>query len=264
MIVGIDEGKNNQHCFQKYRGMTLDWLSVDSEEHFQKNCNDNNKRQILEQHGWLDTKISYSFNQQGFRDEEFDQRESAIALGCSHTQGIGIRSEQTWAKQLETKLGIKVWNLGIGGASLSTCFRMLDYWIDHLNVKYVFCAVPEITRYEVFVQDGWMNVVPLNYQTNWISEYHKNYISSDENSMIDRRRNLMAMKHVCSQRGVPFYIHKLEKPFYIHKLEKYSTVIHECFFKARVARDLMHEGPESNIWLADIFYKMCMENQNAN
>ena len=191
------------HFYQQFASTTQLWDGTDSEENFKANCKIEKNYKKLNDLGWLGPNvITYKYNSQGFRDAEFDQQPAGIALGCSHTMGTGVPVEHAWPSQLQSMLGQKVWNLGIGGAALDTCYRLLEYWIENLNVKFVVCAVPGIARYEVF-NNNWSNILPsMPFDINnldWLAGYQKNYLSHDQNSELNRRKNLQAMQHICNQ-----------------------------------------------------------------
>lgn len=207
---------------------------------FQKNFEIEKNYKKLKYLGWLDPNvITYKYNSQGFRDAEFDQQSAGIALGCSHTFGTGVPVDHAWPNQLQNLLGQKVWNLGVGGAALDTCHRLLEYWIENLNVKFVVCAVPPISRYEVFNNNNWSNILPsMPLETNmrWLTGYQKNYLSYDQNSELNRRKNLQAMQHICNKYNIPFYYDLLKD-----------------FVDAALARDLQHCGTDAHKKLANKF-----------
>jgi hypothetical protein len=228
------------HFNQQFASTTQLWSGSDSEEHFKANCAIEKNYKKLNDLGWLEPNvITYKYNSQGFRDDEFDQQPAGIALGCSHTQGVGIRVEQAWTSQLQHMLGQKVWNLGVGGAALDTCYRLLEYWIEHLNVKFVVCAVPGISRYEILENNNWSNILPSGQQWSnmpWLEDYQKNYLIDDRNSDLNRRKNLHAMQHICHKHNVPFYYDLMED-----------------FAVGLLARDLMHYGADAHEKLANKF-----------
>lgn len=229
-----------QHFNQNFANQTLEWKGTDSEERFKFNCTGLDSSKKLKELGWLDTKIYYSFNSDGFRDVEFDQRPSILALGCSHTEGIGIIQNDTWPVQLEKMIGYKVWNLGVGGSALDTCFRILNFWIHKLNAVAVCCAVPSASRYEIFFDGAWQNILPSQpkFYRDWIDAYNKHYILYEENHELNREKNLLAMKQICSEKQVPFYFNTLKK-----------------FRDGAEARDLAHCGAGANTRLATNFFK---------
>ena len=235
------------HFNQQFASTTQLWSGSDTDERFKKNCAIEENYKKLNDLGWLDGEVlTYRYNSQGFRDEEFDQQPAGIALGCSHTQGVGIPAEHAWPQQLQNLLGQKVWNLGSGGAALDTCYRLLDYWIEHLNAKFVVCAVPGIARYEIF-NSNWSNILPsmsLEIQDlDWLVGYQKNYLLYDQNSELNRRKNIQAMQYICDKHGVPFYYDLLED-----------------FVGDPLARDLMHCGADAQERLANEFFNIIKGN----
>jgi len=223
------------HFNQQYASNTQLWCPMDTKELFEQNCAEQNTREKLEKLGWIGTDIIYKFNSEGFRDDEFDQQPAGLALGCSHTQGVGIQASDAWPRQLEKMLEQKIWNLGVGGSALDTCYRFLEYWIDQLNIKFVVCAVPHIFRYEVF-DNNWSNILPSTIVPGWLEGYQKNYLVHNQNSNLNRRKNLLAMQNICDKHNVPFYYNLLDN-----------------FHSKASARDLQHHGPEASYDLAKKF-----------
>ena len=80
------------------------------------------------------------------RDEEFDDRPAGIALGCSYTEGVGVPEHTTWGNGLGRMLGMHMWNLGVGGGSLDTVFRVLEYWLPKLTPKFVAICIPSVSN----------------------------------------------------------------------------------------------------------------------
>lgn len=230
------------HFNTQFARTTQLWNGSDTEELYKKHCANPESLRKLQQLGWYECHdLTYVFNSEGFRDEEFDQRPAALAIGCSHTQGVGVKVQQCWPRQLENMLEKKVWNLGVSGISLDTCYRLLEYWIDKLNVDAVFCAAPPISRYEVFA-NYWYTFLPQStfecFPKNfWLQNYHKLYLSQEEPWHLNRRKNIHAIKDICSQRGVRFYVDYLD-----------------TFVSKTVARDLMHTGPSAHTQLAADFF----------
>lgn len=235
------------HFYQQFASTTQFWNGTDSEENFKANCAIEENYKKLNDLGWLEPNmITYKYNSQGFRDDEFDQQTAGIALGCSHTQGVGIHAAHAWPGQLQRILGQKIWNLGVGGAALDTCYRLLEYWIKNLNVKFVVCAVPFISRYEVF-NNNWSNILPsMPLEINnldWLVGYQKNYLLYDQNGELNQRKNIQVMQYICDKHGVPFY-YDLMKGFVDEKL----------------ARDLQHCGADTQERLANKFFNIIKGN----
>ena len=65
---------------------------------------------------------------------------------------------------------------------------------------------------------------------------NKNYLLYNQNSELNRQKNLQAMQHICHKHNVPFYYDLLED-----------------FADAALARDLLHCGADAHEKLANKF-----------
>jgi hypothetical protein len=233
-------GPGPWHSNHQYIGQTLDWSGIDSISTFKQNCSTETKNQLLKDLGWLDPGcITYRYNSQGFRAPELDDRVSGLALGCSHTEGVGIPEDKTWPHCLSQMMGTHVWNFGVGGSSKDTAFRLLDHYIHVLNLKFVVLCGPSKYRFEIQWSDSEFLTVTSHTQTLNL----KHWFSYDENSNLNTRRNLLAMQQLCNEHRIPFFYIDLETPPV------------ESFFDGQ-ARDLEHTGVQSQYRLADAIYQM--------
>jgi hypothetical protein len=226
------------------------WSGMDSKQLFEKHCQAPDKKRILEQQGFLDLNcISYSYNHQGFRSDEFDNRPAGIALGCSFTEGVGIPLNKTWPSVLSELLNHHVWNLGVGGSGMDTCFRMLDHYLNILNVKFVVLCSPSPLRFEFFDRyDVPRTFIPMHLDNEKHRDFAKEWMTSDLNTNTQARRNILAMKWRCQEKNIPFF----ELSFAKH------------FNKDGLARDLAHPGVEANKKFAHLFYNKVKNVVNSN
>jgi hypothetical protein len=217
------------------------WDGSDHEKLYQSNIKDPKNCALLEKYGWIDTTIEYRFNQQRFRADEFDNRNCGLSLGCSFTRGIGLKEEQTWPTVLSKISGLHFWNLGVGGGAMDTCTRLLDYYIVKLKPRIVILLAPPKNRFELHNDGFWhvMGINALNFQ-----DFQKVYYTYDENSIINHRRNMLAMKQICAQHNTPFY--------------SWEGTNNRAFLpvgESDAARDLLHQGPCSQQRLAEAMYQ---------
>ena len=208
-----NDSKPPYHRWRSHGGKTLKWLGTDSQLLYDNNCHDPEQRARLEQAGWYPhTDIEYRFNYHGFRTDEFDQSQRILTLGCSYTQGVGLHRNQIWSEILAVQLQKQVWNLGVGGGSLDTCYRLLEYWIEHLNIEAVIVLVPHIDRVEIVLNDARVESCGP-----WSDEFMKNFyqawIDHSDNSSINHRKNLLAMQQICAQRQIPILFYYPETEF---------------------------------------------------
>lgn len=230
----------NEHFACQYAGQTLKWCGTDSLTTFQNNiktCKD-----TLEQLGWLDPDvISYKFNSYGFREEEFDNSKAGIALGCSLTSGIGLPLDTVWPSVLSKKLNTKIWNLGVGGSSADTAFRLLDNWLPQLNAKFVIFCIPPNGRFEVHYDDIYHTLGP------WGTDHlhtiiYKRWILSDQNIQINLRKNILSMKQLCFEKNIPFI-----------------SINFDGIDTSKTARDLLHVGIDGHKYIAEQAYNLLLK-----
>ena len=217
------------HTWTLFANSTVKWHSSDSEILFETHKKDPDKNKLLEQFDWINTKIPYRFNTQGFRCDEFDDRPCAIALGCSHTQGTGLKESDAWPSKLSQQLGLHVWNLGVSGAAYDTVFRLAQFYIPFLKPQFVFVLEPPNTRFE-YCADGIYKIAAV---TNSFPElvdnpFIKHWFLNDENSLLNASQNRMAVAHLSHCNNAQF-IHG-------HGIMNWHD-------PADLARDLMHPGP---------------------
>lgn len=219
---------------------TMPWAGTDSEERFRAHRKDPATRQQLQELGWTEDSITYSYNFQGFRSPEFDDRPCGIALGCSFTEGSGLPEHYTWPYMLGQKLGIHTWNLGVGGCSMDTCSRFLEHYIDVLKPKFVALYAPLNLRFELAGEDGHFFGFNIHRTDNKHREYLQEYFLTPTNSEINFKKNLGYMSWVCANKSVPFVYLDTNTDLKID----------------RKARDLSHSGTEFMTEQADKFYNL--------
>lgn len=235
-----------QHRNSRYANETHLWSITDDEDTFKRHCANPNTYKKLDSLGWLTTEIIYRYNEQGFRSIDFNTNLSAgLALGCSFTQGIGLLEKQVWPSVVSKQLNYPIWNLGVGGCSMDTVFRLADYWLPILKPKFVLLACPPKSRVELHqLHNSITSFVPGN-NTNEHSDFYKQWLLSPINAEINFKKNLLAIEAVCIQNDVPLV----------------NLAIDTDFLFDRKGRDLMHSGPEAHI---DFANKMIEKLNNNN
>ena len=199
----VDSAVVPQHRNFHNRGKTINWSGSDSLSRFQHNWQDAEKKVILTNLGFSETNISYKYNCYGFRDEEFDRRPGGMAFGCSLTEGVGLPVDNTWPRVLSKLTNTWVWNLGVGGSSLDTVFRLLDFWLPYFTPKFIAICVPGSSRVEIFNHGNPTTLVPQSQiDDNMLENFYKLWTSSDDNMDIARRKNLLAIEKLCNDRNI--------------------------------------------------------------
>lgn len=231
------------HANLSKSSQTNQWSCVDSQEKFRAHMEKPSTRLRLQELGWTEHNISYSYNYQGFRAPEFDDRPCGLALGCSHTEGIGIPLEQTWPWLLSQQSSTHVWNLGVAGSSMDTASRLLEFYYPVLRPKFVALLAPSNLRFELGRPNGVFFVFNLYREDNCHKDYIKEYFLNSQNCEINWKKNLASMQWFCHQNQVPLV---------------YIDVNTE-FPPGGTARDLSHNGLEDMQTVADKFHNQLKE-----
>lgn len=102
---------------------------------------------------WLYT---YEKNSFGFRCPEFSGEAEFVALGCSHTYGVGMPLQYTWPSFVCDITEIKDYvNLSMPGASIFFQVRLLANYIRKYGApKIVLANFPDLNRYETVDDKG--------------------------------------------------------------------------------------------------------------
>jgi hypothetical protein len=224
---------------QRLANQEVKWYGSDTEELYQTNLN--TRFEDLKRYNFVDREFTYKFNSHGFRADEFNSSDKGIMfLGCSHTLGVGLPYESTWPYLVSTELKLKNYNLGLGGTSNDTAFRLAYQWIDCLQPEIVIFLATEATRFELhedLVNNTVHDISVQNYETyDHSKEFMKYWYSDDTNSNMNYLKNTLAVKQLCVDKNIKYIQHDVYK---IGELDK--------------ARDLQHHGEQTNRLLAKIF-----------
>ena len=201
---------SNFYGYLQYRNTEVNWLPMDTEELYDENYKNKQNRLLLEKYNWTKEKIKYKFNNYGFRCEDFKDVNNAVFLGCSHTIGIGIPIECSWTTLVSNEINLVPYNLGIGGGSWDTCFRIAYYWLEKLKPKIVVVMEPELFRMEWkearTFSNGFSDIVewqgygPWNSDNKSISSQHfKQLLLYEENLKLQREKNKLAIVNLASK-----------------------------------------------------------------
>jgi len=222
------------HTNIQYANQTLNWVIGDEYNAYLRNIKINYN--ALDDAGWIDEQIEYKFNNYGFRDNTFPYNIDFLAVGCSHTFGVGLKKEQVWVSKLGELLNKKVYNAGISGASMDTMYRLIDDITRNHDISNIFMFAPASYRYELCVDDEKDIFEVYNVHDN--NNNTKPYFICTKNSWFNFNKNLKAIKYICAEQNINL----------IH-----FEVDHDFIVDNKV-RDLMHSGPLAHEEFAKMFY----------
>jgi hypothetical protein len=238
------------HFGTMYANQTLKWLPTDTEENYKKLIQDPDHLRYFQELGWdKPDAITYQFNSHGFRADEFDSGPCLVALGCSHTIGIGLPDSVTWPRQLATRLNLKCANLAWGGYSADSCYRLAEYWVPRLRPDYVCMLVPPRLRIDLLLDPEIKTQYPLEVFLpqskstlfNPNDAFLKHWFLNPENAQINQRRNIRAVQNLCDEIDIPCTI-----------LDADDHMSWGRVFLG-YARDYMHSGPRAHDILTEHF-----------
>jgi hypothetical protein len=219
--------KLNYNSFYKdFANMTLDWLPMDTESLYKKNLK--LRYANLEKNGWIDNPFTYKFNSNGFRCDEFSHQTTIMFLGCSHTCGIGLPIDTIWPELVTKELKMKCANLGIGGGSSDTAFRLCHGWIDIIKPTIIVYAIPTGVRTELVSNTTIQN---LSVTTKEYRDYFLDWSIDENNHTFNKLKNSLAIQQMCNQRNIKYV------EFDLDTLDISPT---------DYARDLVHYGVNTN------------------
>jgi len=235
-----------QHRWLLNQNKQLFWCDMDSADRWQANMQNTKTRRVLELNGWDSSdNIIYKFNSHGFRCDEFSNDPGIITLGCSFTGGVALPEHKIWPSLVANQLNLKLWNLGVGGASMDSCFRLLSHYIEKLNVRMVLFLTPSPDRFEMCMPDGkidWAMPASVNFNS-----YQKIWFQNEQNSVQNFSRNLLAIRYMCHINNVKL----VEKNHCTDLLE--VSGLDELVQSTDRGRDLEHPGVLSHRLCADLF-----------
>ena len=236
MIAGLDTVPKT--VLTEYANKTHEWLFDDTLENYQKNLQD----PLIATH-LSKQMVTYKLNTNGFRTKEIvEDKDSIVALGCSHTFGIGLHEEDTYIAKLAKMLGLAYYNLGVPGGASDTAFRVASYWLPIIQPRYVVMVTPPISRFEIIRTNGDAILFNANAKEHdkLVEDIAKHYIANDANPIINRQKNLLAIENICK-------IHKSKFFWYTEDI-----MIKETEYD--LARDWKHSGPKQNFKVAQLMY----------
>lgn len=243
--MNITPSLNDQPPFQYnygHKSQTLHWNGSDTPALYDKNMQHSVTQNRLRTLGWEDSVLEYSYNSHGFRCQDFDSGPCAVALGCSFTEGIGLHLRQTWPHVLSSKLDLPVWNLGSGGASIDTVFRILEHYIDRLNPQCIFILIPPESRFEFCDIHNGFPIIQVGCLGRHQS-FAKEWLAQSYNGIYNTRKTMLAIEQLCAKSGIPLIA-----------MPSKTDARADQYGQFDLARDLMHPGEIYQKYVADIMH----------
>ena len=215
-------------------GQTVYWMGSDRLDSFIKDPAP----------GYTETSITYTYNSLGYREQEFNltnQIPKILCLGCSHTEGVGLKIEDVWISHIKQNFpNHEVYNLGLGGGSADTVARILTNTVSVFNPQIVFIFWPSISRYETWQYPGTLHANGV-----WNMTEHNMYMLDELQSYNNFKKNQLIVKFL-----------QEKYKFKLCELENDNLGTNKEFMTSKSqfdrARD-QHYGPSQHRYLARLF-----------
>lgn len=155
----------------------------------------------------------YRFNEIGFRgDNTIFNGVKLMSVGCSHTEGIGVKDIHTWPHLLSRKIKTGIdYNLGMSGRSNDYISRAILTWTDYLKPHLVLIMYTYPDRREYYTETGGIEPFhknPWGYFDEDISGRMKwanvMSISNDEENFINWYKNHQLITYYLKSKRIPF------------------------------------------------------------
>lgn len=190
------------------------WLDNDSlENYLPKNSGKSNYTQ---------NEISYLFNSDKFRCDEFDSKNYSpvVFMGCSFTEGSGLPLNELWSYHFYKKIceksikNIPYWCLAKGGASVDYCARVFYEYGKKLKPKYIVYLLSGISRREYMFDNneihGWFpNPSIFLKKSNAFKTVSPVFVNSNF-ALYQTKRSLMILNSVAEQIDSEIFIFDID------------------------------------------------------
>lgn len=112
-----------------------------------------------------------------------------IALGCSHTYGVGVKKDEAWPALLGAN------NLGVPGISTDHIARNINKYLEQYEPDIIYVLWPDWTRFECVINGKYLQSLPTDktrirfMETATDQWLHNNFIEK-RNQVINACKNI--------------------------------------------------------------------------
>ena len=214
----------------------------------------------------------FKYNSLGYRSDEFSSDKGIVTLGCSDTFGVAQKLEKTWSYYVSKKVGGKLYNLAIPGASPESNYMDFRHYANIFSKgTKVFWLIPSCNRMTIHGDNFHQNINiktiedirrrdkhirnPLSeYQLDVISNYYLEFYNNLTNIITKLQSLIDAVKGICFEYGLVLYLHG--NPMFYSEEEKLPLIKAQINNYPDRAADLDHLGVAYQQFVADKFIEM--------
>jgi len=185
--------------------------------------------------------ITYQYNNRGHRCkdiEDINLDNYILFTGCSHTEGVGVRLEDSYPFIVSNELNYDYYNLSMSGTGVDVVEYNLLIWLSKVikKPKYIFVQWPDHSRF-VASYPGYSQLI--NHGT-WADDLTtQKFIASSEYTGLVHARKQISYKMIKEIAGVPVI------DVHFSSLAPYAS---DCIWlkKIDLGRDMLHTGIKSH------------------
>lgn len=155
------------------------------------------------------TRNLYTYNELGFRGDSLPLvGKKLMAVGCSHTEGIGVNDDQTWPYYLSKLLNYSHINFGFTGRSNDYISRCILTFAEEIKPDLVCIMYSYPERREYYTKgDGVEPYHPNPW--GWFDENEKEFssmvsLSNPNNDFINWYKNHLLITNYLQNQNIPF------------------------------------------------------------
>tara|TARA_B110000240_G_scaffold191752_1_gene234808 strand:+ start:5491 stop:6267 length:777 start_codon:yes stop_codon:yes gene_type:complete len=221
------------------------WIGSDTESLFKRNLK--HKKRLMKK---VPKDVVYRTNEYGFRCDSFDKKSVILFNGCSHTFGIGINVEDTYASLLARSQNVPYHNISLGSSDISLAVSRSIYWLLKLKPKVHFFQCPSSARVGHYISRKRRKEINFISSAQPDREWpsHKLDLMLEENMEWNYYSSICTLKQICQELN----IHLICKTW-TNMMQPYPQgILREPIpleEEIDTARDLIHAGVETNLCL---------------
>lgn len=142
----------------------------------------------------------YTYNEYGFRGDSVKEKIDLFAVGCSHTEGIGVNDNETWPFYTASLLKVKHINAGFTGRSNDYIARMVCTYVQEFKPAIVAVMYTYSHRREYWTEFGPQPyaVHPWGYFDDYPEKWNAfTELCSDESNKQNFLKNHLMIEMAC-------------------------------------------------------------------
>jgi hypothetical protein len=196
------------------------------------------------------TQLHSSHSVQNIKDEQH-----ILAVGCSHTYGVGINKDDCYVSRLEKHYNTVTVNLGIPGGNHTLCSRNILHWITKVNIPQLIIAQwPNPVR-----RISWIGELGQLENVGSCSKTFREILhDGEENFYADWINSIISTNILCKSKGISIINIMLDniEPCYYLPIEYYGIKLHvdekqpglTWFFDEKASDGLHHSAACHQKW----------------